>query len=184
MLTKCCKHILKRQAQIHEISHGIGNMHVGLKALNRIFVSSRLINSSYMEQADEVRRNNDKIIGLYTLIISLAYDHFLLQIFKMSQPSVDLDFAATEVDVTGKSPVIDHLGRSYGTGKRKTSIARVWIKEGSGQLVVNDKKFIDYFQPMQREHAIGSFIASNTAGQFDVWCTVKGGGISGNVEKN
>ena len=58
-------------------------------------------------------------------------------------------------------------------------MARVWIKEGSGQFVVNDSALIDYFQPIQREHALGSFLTSNTAGIFDVWCTVKGGGLSG-----
>lgn len=74
---------------------------------------------------------------------------------------------------------IDHLGRAYGTGKRKTSIARVWIKDGSGVFIVNDKRFVDYFQSMQRESCLESFIASKTAGLFDVWCTVKGGGVSG-----
>jgi len=83
-------------------------------------------------------------------------------------------------DVTVKKlPVIDHLGRAYGTGRRKTSVARVWIKEGSGQVVVNDKSFVEYFQPVQREHTLSAFLASRTAGAFDVWCTVKGGGMSG-----
>jgi hypothetical protein len=58
-------------------------------------------------------------------------------------------------------------------------VARVWIKEGSGQFVVNDNALIDYFQPIQREHALGSLLSSNMAGYFDVWCTVKGGGLSG-----
>lgn len=74
---------------------------------------------------------------------------------------------------------IDDLGRAYGTGKRKTSIARVWIKDGSGVFIVNDKRFVEYFQSMQRESCLESFIASKTAGLFDVWCTVKGGGVSG-----
>jgi small subunit ribosomal protein S9 len=76
-------------------------------------------------------------------------------------------------------PIIDELGRSYGTGRRKTSVARVWIKDGSGQFIVNDKQFIDVFQPVQREHILEAFLASNTAGFYDVWCTVKGGGING-----
>ena len=74
---------------------------------------------------------------------------------------------------------IDELGRSYGTGKRKTSVARVWIKEGSGIFVVNDRKLIDYFEPISREACLGAFVASDTAGLFDVWCTVKGGGSTG-----
>jgi len=78
-----------------------------------------------------------------------------------------------------KTPDLDEFGRAYGTGRRKSSVARVWIKEGSGQFVVNDKNLIDYFQPIQREHALGAFVASKTAGLFDTFCTVKGGGISG-----
>lgn len=78
-----------------------------------------------------------------------------------------------------KLPVIDEQGRAYGTGRRKTSVARVWIKEGSGQFIVNHKSFVDYFQPVQREHTLSAFLASRTAGAFDVWCTVKGGGMSG-----
>ena len=77
------------------------------------------------------------------------------------------------------APVIDEKGRSYGTGRRKTSVARVWIKEGSGNITVNHKRFIDYFQPQQRFDIVDVFVASGTAGEFDVWCTVKGGGISG-----
>lgn len=77
---------------------------------------------------------------------------------------------------------IDDLGRAYGTGKRKTSIARVWIKDGSGVFIVNDKRFVEYFDSMQRESCLESFIASKTAGLFDVWCTVKGGGVSGDDE--
>lgn len=76
-------------------------------------------------------------------------------------------------------PSIDEKGRSYGTGRRKTSVARVWIKEGNGDITVNHKRFIEYFQPQQRFDIVNVFVASGTAGLFDVWCTVKGGGISG-----
>jgi ribosomal protein S9 len=74
---------------------------------------------------------------------------------------------------------IDDLGRSYGTGRRKTSVARVWIIPGSGQFVVNDRNLVDYFQPQQRFDVLKPFLASQTGGLFDVWCTVKGGGMSG-----
>ncbi len=77
---------------------------------------------------------------------------------------------------TGK---VDALGRAYATGRRKTSVARVWIKEGSGEFVINNKNSIEYFQPIQREHCIGPFVETSTAGLFDIWCTVKGGGVSG-----
>jgi len=79
---------------------------------------------------------------------------------------------------------IDEFGRAYGTGRRKSSIARVWIKPGSGEFTINHKKFVDYFQPMEREHTLMSLILTETAGLVDVWCTVKGGGISGNLNSN
>lgn len=71
--------------------------------------------------------------------------------------------------------------RLYGTGKRKTSIARVWIYDGSGQFIVNGKKAIDYFNPVQREYCIQPLVATETIGDFDVWCTVKGGGYTGKM---
>lgn len=74
---------------------------------------------------------------------------------------------------------IDEKGRSYGTGRRKTSVARVWVKEGTGAITVNNRRFVDYFQPLQRFDIVDVFVASDTAGKFDVWCTVKGGGVTG-----
>ena len=81
---------------------------------------------------------------------------------------------------TFKKPgVLDALGRAYGTGRRKTSIARVWLSNGSGQITINDKNFITYFQPIQRGQVLLPFLETQTAGKYDVMCTVKGGGISG-----
>lgn len=74
---------------------------------------------------------------------------------------------------------IDELGRSYGTGRRKTSVARVWVQVGSGQFTVNEKPIHEYFQPMFRLHCLEPFLATETCGAFDVWCTVKGGGMTG-----
>jgi small subunit ribosomal protein S9 len=53
------------------------------------------------------------------------------------------------------------------------------VSRGSGQFIVNTQNLVNYFQPIQRSNILSSFIASKTAGIFDVWCTVKGGGISG-----
>ena len=78
-----------------------------------------------------------------------------------------------------KEAVIDEHGRSYGTGRRKTSVARVWIKEGSGQFLCNGKNILDYFQPSQTQYLLEPFIHSKTGGYFDVYCTVKGGGTMG-----
>mmetsp|Transcript_374 Transcript_374/g.685 ORF Transcript_374/g.685 Transcript_374/m.685 type:complete len:220 (-) Transcript_374:201-860(-) len=74
---------------------------------------------------------------------------------------------------------IDKFGAAYGTGRRKTAVARVWIKQGVGQFIVNRKNFAEYFQSGARMHALEPFLATDTAGLFDVWCTVKGGGRMG-----
>ncbi|CAM9186554.1 unnamed protein product, partial [Ectocarpus fasciculatus] len=74
---------------------------------------------------------------------------------------------------------VDATGYAYGTGRRKTSVARVWIREGCGEIVVNGKNFVDYFTQTPREHILESFITSKTSGFFDVRCTTKGGGPMG-----
>jgi small subunit ribosomal protein S9 len=74
---------------------------------------------------------------------------------------------------------IDEFGRSYGTGRRKTSVARVWIKEGAGQVSINGRSINDYFQFHLRQHAMEAMELTETAGHFDMMCTVKGGGVSG-----
>lgn len=84
-----------------------------------------------------------------------------------------------ETSESAVNPHIDALGRVYATGRRKTSVARVWIKEGSGQFLVNDKNVADFFQPLQRSAVLEPFLVSETGGLFDVLSTVKGGGMSG-----
>lgn len=77
-------------------------------------------------------------------------------------------------------PVIDEHGRSYGTGRRKSSIARVWIKRGNGKVTVNDKDIREYFaRPTQQLIINQAFTVANREGEFDVICTVTGGGLSG-----
>lgn len=77
-------------------------------------------------------------------------------------------------------PKIDPQGRSYATGKRKNAIARVWIKPGSGKFLVNGREGSAYFARPVLQMIIGQpFQAANRAGQYDVWCTIVGGGLSG-----
>ena len=77
-------------------------------------------------------------------------------------------------------PVIDQLGRSYGTGKRKTSIARVWLKPGSGDIIINRKRLNQCFPLLDRRlDVLAPFITTNTLGEFDMLATVKGGGTTG-----
>ena len=76
--------------------------------------------------------------------------------------------------------VVDAQGRSYATGKRKNSIARVWVKPGSGQITVNGRKVETYFaRPVLRMVINQPFSTSKTECQFDIVCTVRGGGLSG-----
>ena len=75
---------------------------------------------------------------------------------------------------------IDDLGRAYATGRRKTSVARVWIKPGSGKVTVNGRDIETYFgRPVLRMVLNQPFDKANRTGQFDVVCTVSGGGLSG-----
>ena len=76
--------------------------------------------------------------------------------------------------------VVDELGRSYATGKRKDAIARVWIKAGSGRITVNGRDQDTYFaRPVLRMIINQPFKLTDRLGQFDVMCTVTGGGLSG-----
>ncbi|KAA8539942.1 hypothetical protein F0562_026634 [Nyssa sinensis] len=77
---------------------------------------------------------------------------------------------------------VDGKGRAYGTGRRKCSIARVWIQPGDGKFVVNDKEFDVYFPMLDHRAALlRPFSETMTLGLWDVSCTVKGGGVSGQV---
>ena len=75
---------------------------------------------------------------------------------------------------------LDELGRSYATGKRKDAVARVWIKPGAGRISVNGREVERYFaRPVLRMLINQPFDVAGRTGQYDVLCTVKGGGLSG-----
>ena len=77
-------------------------------------------------------------------------------------------------------PKIDAFGRAYATGKRKNAVARVWIKPGNGRMTVNGRDSPVYFaRPVLRMLLNQPFVVTDRLGQFDVWCTVSGGGLSG-----
>jgi len=79
-----------------------------------------------------------------------------------------------------REPKIDEQGRSYATGKRKNSIARVWIKPGSGKITVNGRDQEVYFaRPVLRLIIRQPFEVAERLDQYDVIATVKGGGLSG-----
>lgn len=75
---------------------------------------------------------------------------------------------------------VDAQGRAYATGKRKDAIARVWLKSGSGKIVVNGREIKTYFaRPVLQMMINQPFGAVNRANQYDIECTVVGGGLSG-----
>ena len=75
---------------------------------------------------------------------------------------------------------VDKYGRAYATGKRKDAVARVWIKPGAGKIVVNTREVEVYFaRPVLRMLIQQPLVAAARAGQYDVVCTVAGGGLSG-----
>ncbi len=70
--------------------------------------------------------------------------------------------------------------RFYGTGKRKTSIARVWLTPGTGKIIVNDKSLDDYFGRETSKMVLKQPLEfTENADKFDIYATVKGGGDSG-----
>ena len=75
---------------------------------------------------------------------------------------------------------LDSLGRSYSTGKRKSSIARVWLKRGSGLVKINGKEEIKYFASKSHRILLNQpLVLSQRKSEIDITCTVAGGGLSG-----
>ncbi len=79
-----------------------------------------------------------------------------------------------------KEPKLDAQGRAYATGRRKDAVARVWVKPGSGKVVVNGREQETYFARQTHRLILNQpFLIVNKVGKFDVMATVKGGGLSG-----
>jgi small subunit ribosomal protein S9 len=108
----------------------------------------------------------------------------LRQAFQQARTGPTVPTAAAPAPVvlapTDVEPKRDEFGRSYATGKRKNAIARVWIKPGNGKIEVNGRDSPVYFaRPVLRMLINQPFVVTDRLGQFDVWCTVIGGGLSG-----
>ena len=70
----------------------------------------------------------------------------------------------------------------YATGRRKTSIAKIWLKKGSGKIYINGKNYEDYFnRENHKMQLLRPFEIINQSTEYDVRCNVKGGGLSGQV---
>ncbi|MEM1047263.1 MAG: 30S ribosomal protein S9 [Pseudomonadota bacterium] len=96
----------------------------------------------------------------------------------------DLGDALGTTPVEVEAPVhvqkLDAHGRAYATGKRKDAVARVWVKPGSGKIVVNKKDFTEYFgRPVLQMVVQQPIVAVSRKGQYDIVATVSGGGLSG-----
>ena len=89
-----------------------------------------------------------------------------------------METAQVEKD-TGKMK-LDFKESNYATGRRKESVARVWIKKGTGKIFVNGKSMNDYFKrPVHQLIVVMPLQETNVINKFDVKCNVKGGGLSG-----
>ena len=98
---------------------------------------------------------------------------------KATSSSNDIEGEKTSSGI-GVEPKIDKFGRSYATGRRKSSVARVWLKEGSGKIVINGKEFEQYFsRPVLRMIITQPLEIIERSGKFDILTTVSGGGLSG-----
>ena len=86
----------------------------------------------------------------------------------------------TQVEKNIVKMKLDFKESNYATGRRKESVARVWIKKGTGKIYVNGKTMNDYFKrPVHQIIVTRPLEISNVANNYDVKCTVKGGGLSG-----
>ena len=102
----------------------------------------------------------------------------------MAETMQSLDQLATLKPAAPEAPKyiqkLDKQGRAYATGKRKDAVARVWIKPGPGKIVINERTIEVYFaRPVLRMLIQQPLVTSNRHGQYDVNCTVSGGGLSG-----
>ncbi|MCT6879732.1 MAG: 30S ribosomal protein S9 [Commensalibacter sp.] len=96
----------------------------------------------------------------------------------------DLKGVVADTPLAQEAPVYevkrDAQGRSYATGRRKDAVARVWVKPGKGEITVNGRPVNIYFaRPVLRMLITQPFLVADRYNQFDVYCTVSGGGLSG-----
>jgi len=88
--------------------------------------------------------------------------------------------APAQIAAVVREQEIDAQGRAYATGRRKDAVARVWLKPGTGKIVVNGRDQEIYFaRPSLRLVINQPFGVTERTGQYDVIATVKGGGLSG-----
>ena len=83
---------------------------------------------------------------------------------------------------TSEKIKLDFKDSKYATGRRKTSIAKVWLKKGSGKIYVNGKNYENYFKRANHKmQLLRPFEIINQSTEYDARCNVKGGGLTGQV---
>jgi small subunit ribosomal protein S9 len=88
--------------------------------------------------------------------------------------------ATADTAVADAKPKIDKLGRAYATGRRKNAIARVWLKRGTGKVIIDTRDEEVYFaRPVLRMLIHQPLVVANREGQYDIFATISGGGLSG-----
>ena len=95
---------------------------------------------------------------------------------------MQVDTKEDSLKINSDAPIkkVDSMGRAYSTGRRKSSVARVWVKAGKGDVTVNGKKEEDYFTSKTHRIILNQPLTeSNRKTEIDVICTVVGGGHSG-----
>ena len=88
----------------------------------------------------------------------------------------------TAQNIDSSQSKIDSKNSKYATGRRKTSIAKIWLKKGSGKISINGKDYKDYFKRANHKmQLLRPFEILNEPTSYDAKCNVKGGGLSGQV---
>jgi len=101
------------------------------------------------------------------------------QVRRKREEDLQESASRARVQTTGRQ----EQGTSHGVGKRKTSVARVWLREGNGHLIVNKQPYDEYFMDLvRRNDIITPFIVSDQLGRFDMMAIVGGGGVKGQAE--
>jgi small subunit ribosomal protein S9 len=99
---------------------------------------------------------------------------------KTEQTIDNLQALGTSEAPRKREPKLDAKGRAYATGRRKESVARVWVMRGKGKVIVNGKPQEQYFGRQTHLLVLNQpFLVANRVNEFDVMCTVVGGGLSG-----
>jgi small subunit ribosomal protein S9 len=148
------------------------------KKLNTGSIATKKSQTKDTKKNDESVKNSSVKVSTNS---SVAIKSNVVPSLKNSDSSADTEPKIVVVQKKQTSTKSSNLGnRKYGTGRRKNAIARVWIMPGKGLVSINGKDSTKYFpREFHVKSIIQPFVVTNTLGQYDVICTVKGGGLSG-----